>query len=84
METMRINLIKDGKYAGITDGKKFIVLRTAFGVVTPGFAHLMPIFDSKTQVVDLGVDDFLMIQKALQESTNAIIAPTESVDVPTD
>lgn len=83
METININLVRDGNYTGITDGTKIVMIRDPDGKVTPGFEHLMPIFDSKTQSAALSIDDFLMIKKALEDSL-VFTVTTESVDVPAD
>ena len=84
MEPLQINLVRKGKYIGITDGKKVITIRDAEGVATPAFSHLVPTFESGSRSVDLSVDDFLMLRQALEESLETIVEATDPVDVPTD
>lgn len=78
MVKLEISVVKDGQYLGITDGKKVIMIRDAFGGVVEKFSHLIPVFEGPEQYVDIMPPDLYLITTELEASIDTIQAPNST------
>jgi hypothetical protein len=83
MESLSVTVVRDGKYIGLTDGKKVLMIRDAFGKTNPVYEHLIGIFGGYATGATLLQPDFELIKKGLEESNETTIT-AKPLELPAD
>jgi hypothetical protein len=81
---LAITIVKDGSYLGVTNGTKVLMVRDAFGVVTPTYKHLIPIFEDNGQTTEISPIDMAFLLKEFEASIDTIAKPAEPLELRAD
>lgn len=84
MIKLDISVVKDGKYLGVSNGTKVLMIRDAFGVPVEKFEHLIPVFEGPERYIDIMPPDLQLLVNEFEASIDTLNTPTESVDLRAD